>query len=266
MEHAIQGTPLGQPDATNRDANGPPVRWTQEFGVHSFDVDFRRHASIETVCRFFMEAAWNHAEALGFGFSHLAAQGKVWVLSRLSVRVVRNPQWGETVCVRTWPRATKSVFAMRDFQLLSGAGDVMASGASAWLVLDANSRRPQRPERVLSRVPALPAERALPEDPEKIPAVAASPGGPPFRVRYSDLDVNNHVNSCRYLRWVLDAYPVEFHAAHIVAQLEANYLGETHAGEALALRSDTADASVHAHCLTKADNGTEVCRVRLTWR
>lgn len=240
------------------------VRWEQEFPVRSYDVDFRRQASIETVCRFFLEGAWNHAEALGFGFSHLAEEGKLWVLSRLMVQVHRYPRWGETVWVRTWPRAAKSVFAMRDFQLLSATREVIGCGASAWLVLDEKTRRPQRAERVLATVPVLPTERALPEDPEKIADVIGE-NGVPFQVRYSDVDVNQHVNSCRYLRWILDAYPAEFHAGHTVTTLEANYLGETRAGEQLVMRSDAMDAAVHTHALSKAQDGAAVCRARLNW-
>jgi hypothetical protein len=36
--------------------------WTESFKVHSYDVDFNKTATLESLCRHFQEAAWNHAE------------------------------------------------------------------------------------------------------------------------------------------------------------------------------------------------------------
>jgi medium-chain acyl-[acyl-carrier-protein] hydrolase len=244
----------------------PPTHWDQEFQVHSYEVDFRRTATLETLCRYFLEAAWNHAEALGFGFSHLATQGKLWVLSRLLLRVEHYPAWGETVKVRTWPRAAKSIFAMRDFQLFNHEGERAASGTSAWLVLDAQTRRPQRVEKLLSTINALPHERATQLDPDKLPEPAAGQIGRPITVHYSDVDVNSHTNSCRYLGWVLDSYALAFHAEYAVTQLEINYLGETREGDELTLLKDTQDRTTHLHRLQRLQDQHEVCRTRVHWR
>ena len=67
--------------------------WTERLRVCSYDVDFTRRATSVSLCRYFLEAAWNHAEALGVGFSHLQQQGRYWVLSRL-VLGCRAPRSG----------------------------------------------------------------------------------------------------------------------------------------------------------------------------
>lgn len=56
-------------------ASNAPV-WTRRLKVCSHDVDFTRRATSVSVCRYFLDAAWNHAEALGVGFDHLASQGR----------------------------------------------------------------------------------------------------------------------------------------------------------------------------------------------
>lgn len=61
--------------------------WTEPLQIRSYDVDFSRHATSSSLCRHFLEAAWNHAEALGVGFDRLAAEGKFWVLSRLRMEL-----------------------------------------------------------------------------------------------------------------------------------------------------------------------------------
>ena len=191
-----------------------PSVWVEEFKLHSFQVDFRKLASLETLCRLFQEAAWNHADALGLGFEQLQQQQKIWVLSRLLVKVHQYPQWGEIIRIHTWPRPIDGAFAMRDFQMLNSQGEVLVSGSSAWLILDALSRKPQRPGKLLSAFSTDPNHRATDRDPEKIAEAETLEPGIEFLVRYSDIDVNGHVNNARYVGWLLDSYPIEFHRQH----------------------------------------------------
>ncbi len=239
--------------------------WTEQLRICSYDVDLTRRATSMCLCRYFLEAAWNHAEALGFGFSHLARQGKLWVLSRLALEVDRYPVWGSAVTLRTWPRGVKSVFALRDFEVADGAGTRLAAGSSAWLVLDAGSKRPQRPNRVLSGVADLEGKAALGRDPEKLADDENGEETLSAAVRYTDIDVNGHVNSGRYVGWILESYPLGFHREHCVRVLEVNYLGETLEGEVLSVRGRQAGPGVYRHSLARS-SGDEVCRARLEWK
>ncbi|HWI55947.1 MAG TPA: acyl-ACP thioesterase domain-containing protein [Bacillota bacterium] len=233
--------------------------------VRSFDVDFKQRATLEMLCRCFVDAAWSHAEALGVGYTHLAQQNKVWVLSRLLVQVPTYPRWGETLTLNTWPRAAKSVFAMRDFEILSSAGQPVAGGTSAWLVLDASSRRPQRPEKILALIRALPEKRAIDLEPQKLAACAEASTQLPTTARYSDIDVNRHVTSAQYIAWLLDAYPLEFHRLHAVSLLEVNYVSEILGEEAVSVTTQQTLPGEFCHAIVKSD-GTEACRARLQWR
>jgi acyl-ACP thioesterase len=242
----------------------PSPLWTEQIRICSYDVDFTRRATLSSLCRYFLEAAWNHAEALGVGFNDLQCQQKFWVLSRLLVGVERSPAWGSPVTVRTWPRQARSVFAMRDFEFLDGAGMQLVAGSSAWLVLDVVSKRPQRLQKLLPGLENWQDNAALGRDPEKLPDVDSWDNVASVTVRYSDIDVNRHVNSSRYIGWILDTYPLQFHGEHSVRSLEVNYLDETLEGEVLTIRTGQVAEGVFFHSLAKAD-GNEVCRARLEW-
>jgi medium-chain acyl-[acyl-carrier-protein] hydrolase len=247
----------------NQVAAESPV-WIEPLKIRSYDVDFTRRATSASLCRYFLEAAWNHAEALGVGFNHLASQGKFWVLSRLRMEVRQFPAWGSVATLRTWPRAPQSLFAMRDFEVADEAGSPIVAGSSAWLVVDAVSRRPQRLNTLLAGLEGLYGNAALGQDPEKLAAGEDWDQVFSVQVRYADIDVNRHVNSGRYIDWILDAYPLGFHREHRLRVLDINFLGETLEGEALSVRTRQAGAAVYCHSLTKA-GGTETCRARLKW-
>lgn len=243
-----------------------PGEWLQPFTVHSYEVDFKRAASLESVCRYFLEAAWNHAEALGVGYQVLAEQGKLWVLSRFLVCVDRLPGWGQNVFVRTWPRVIRSVFALRDFELLDSSGRRQVAGTSAWLILDAATRRPVRAEKWLSRFEDAPSRAALDRELGRLAPAATEPGEQTMEARYSDVDVNGHVNSCRYIGWLADSYALDFHQHHSVAELEINYLGEVRGGERVSLVRSASNSDVFTHAIRRGRDAEEVCRAALRWK
>jgi medium-chain acyl-[acyl-carrier-protein] hydrolase len=243
----------------------PSPIWSERIEIRSYDVDATRQTTILSLFRYFLEAAWNHAQSLGFGFGHLAAQGKFWVLSRLRIEVAQYPVWGSQATLRTWPRGIQTAFALRDFELLDEPNQRLAAGSSAWLVLDSVSKRPQRLLKLLPNLAAFNGNAALAQDPEKLDDNETWDSEFPITARYTDIDVNNHVNAARYIGWMLDSYPAGFHTQNCLRVIEVNYLNETVEGEQLNIRTHQIDSNTFLHSLIK-QTGAEVCRARLTWR
>jgi acyl-ACP thioesterase len=136
------------------------------------------------------------------------------------------------------------------------------------LVLAASSRRPQRVDKLVAAIPHQPQRRATGRSPEKL--LPASGVTRPetatceIDVRHSDLDVNNHANNSRYLGWLLDSYPSEFHHKNQVCSCEVNYLGETADGDKLLVQSQPDGQGLFTHEIANKA-GTTVCRARLSW-
>jgi acyl-ACP thioesterase len=230
-------------------------------------VDFAKRASPEAICRWFLEAAWNHAEQLGIGYRHLADYNYLWVLSRLVVRFEGHAAWGETVELRTWPRGVSGVFALRDFECYDRTGHRMVAGSSSWLVLDATNHRPQRLDKLPLEMPAQVTRVAVGREAQKLPEFKTENRAPvlTMRARYSDIDVNSHVNSARYVGWLLDAYPAEFHRTHALQSIELNYVGETRWDDSVSVLSEEKSLLRFNHSITNF-NEVEVCRAELVWQ
>jgi acyl-ACP thioesterase len=251
------------------DGSGSAVRsagiWSEDVKIHAYDVDARELATLESLSRAFLEAAWNHAEALGVGYARLAEQGKLWVLSRLRMEIRQAPRWGDRLRVETWPRAARSAFAMRDFEMFDASGRLAAAGTSAWLVLDMESRKPQRVDKLLASFGSCPERRALAVEPEKLLPDSGEALLAERAAQYSDVDVNRHVNSARYIAWLLDAYPLDFLHTHLPVSLEMNYVGETHAGDAVQVLGREAGPGEFQHRIVRK-SGSEAIRARIVWK
>jgi acyl-ACP thioesterase len=189
-------------------------------------------ADVPTLCRLFEDAARRHATHLGVGVEHLHRNGQAWVLGRFSLRIAAMPLASQSVEVTTWPsRRTSGIRAWRDFELRSSSGALLAEATSIWLILDLASRRPTRlPPRLLTLdFPACDTAIAPPPatpEPDRPPdSVSSHP------ITASDLDENNHANNVAYLAWACAAAPPSLAAAARIAELHADYRGESFQGE-----------------------------------
>jgi medium-chain acyl-[acyl-carrier-protein] hydrolase len=262
---------LSRSDRLNKDPNQPtstaadPGVWREDVRIHSYDADFQLRASPEALSRAFLEVAWNHAEHLGVGHSDLARHGKLWVLGRLLLQIDLCPCWGDKVQICTWPRGISGVFALRDFEIFDENEARLVAGSSSWLVLDASTHRPQRINKLLQNLPTAVTRMALAREPNKLGPVTTPTNAVTREVRYSDVDVNRHVNSARYIGWLLDSYDVEFHRNHALHSLEVNYLAETLWPDLVSVKSQAQTTATFAHSIVNSSQ-EEVLRAELTWK
>ncbi|MFP4152690.1 MAG: acyl-[acyl-carrier-protein] thioesterase [Alkalispirochaeta sp.] len=167
------------------------------------------YVGFDGIASLFQEAAWEHAQRLGVDFTEDGSQ-LYWVLYRLGLHFRRRPRWGETITVTTWPSRIVRLYAMREFVVQTDEGELLLNASSAWVVLDADTGRPVRPERRLSRewavdeVPLTIPTGKLPTIEHPAELYAASEWN---RVRPSDTDRNAHVNNARYIQWLSDQAP-----------------------------------------------------------
>jgi medium-chain acyl-[acyl-carrier-protein] hydrolase len=61
--------------------------------------------------------------------------------------------------------------------------------------------------------------------------------------RYSDLDVNKHVNNARYVDWLFDALPPRVASPVPFSRLNVQFTGEARGGEELDVRTEVHDAT-----------------------
>ena len=65
----------------------------------------------------------------------------LWVLSRLSVKIIQRPKWRDKVIIKTWSCGPDGIFARREFQFEDLRGNVLLTAVSHWLILDGDTHR-----------------------------------------------------------------------------------------------------------------------------
>lgn len=219
----------------------PHVR-EEPFTICTWDVDQADKLTMAAAFNFCQEVAGNHARALGVGAEILREKGFAWVLSRMSLVIEERPGWGTRIVARTWPRGKDRLFALRDYELTTAEGRVIARGRSAWVVFNTASQRLHRIESLGVDIPDNPGMDALLDgaksiDPREDLVVCAE-----RRAGYSDIDYNGHVNNARYVQWIQDILPMEPQLGASSLRLDINYLAEVKHGERARMASAELEA------------------------
>jgi medium-chain acyl-[acyl-carrier-protein] hydrolase len=212
-----------------------PLLWKDRYTVRSCDADTEKRLTLMSLCSYFQESAWRHAERCDFGYESLAEKGRFWVLSRLHIDISRLPVWQQPFSIETWAKGTRGLFALRDFLVEDGQKNVMARATSGWLILDAARRRPQRLNSFEKTMPFLPDRHAStdPLDKIELPDKPEKKGG--ITVQYCDFDLNRHTNSSRYIEWILNGVSEGGAGPEEIVSFCVNYLAESVYGDRIEL-------------------------------
>ncbi|RPI03189.1 MAG: hypothetical protein EHM72_02155 [Calditrichaeota bacterium] len=237
---------------------------THLYKIHSYETDVTGKARVTSLLNYMQESAWNHAEALNVGYSHLIEKKLVWVLARLRLKIFQFPQWGDTVTLKTWPSGYDRLCCFRDF-LFTNSQMELAHASSTWIVVDLVNRRPQRTESYIN----LDVEHPPPVFAEFVPKIGAIEAANVVshtRVQYSDLDVNSHVNNVKYIEFLFNSFSEEFLSQHRLEDLTVNYMNEALLNDEISIRTHQHQDHLFFHLLTRGKDKVEILRAQTNWQ
>lgn len=208
----------------------------EELYIKSYEIDHNGHYRASSFLQQAQEAANRDADKQMFGYDQLMERGVAWVLSRIHVKVIESPKWRDQLTMESWHKGGDALFGYRDFVMSNKSGEAAILATSSWLVIDLNSRRVQRLNRVLDNQFEKKSDRDAIEEPA---ARLSSPKEMTLlsthRVGPSDLDINGHTNNARYLEWGLDALPIEITKELQIKEFWLNFNQETLLGQEIEL-------------------------------
>lgn len=192
------------------------------FSVDDLHADRFGRLKSSSILYFVQEAAgrhWQHIE--GETNQHC---GLYWVIIRHRVQVTRLPRKGETVRLETWPMPTTRVAYPRSVVAYDERGGELFRSISLWVLMDPETRAMVLPDKSGVLVKGILRGNELPSPRSLAPA---SLGAQVERtVRFTDLDVNGHMNNARYLDWLADLLPGSFHQEHTIQDMTLGYMAE----------------------------------------
>lgn len=187
-------------------------KFTTPYEVAYYDGDITRKMTIPSMLAVVIKTSEEQSDALGRGSDFVASFGLGWVITNYEIHITRLPKVGEKIDVTTQAMAYNKYFCYRNFWIHDEQGNECVLIKSTFVLMDKENRK-------MSSV--LP-EIIEPYESEKITKIYRGEkiekveAGQflPYRVRYFDIDGNQHVNNAIYFNWLLDVLGYDFLASH----------------------------------------------------
>ena len=240
------------------------LRRTERFSVHGYDVDAFHTLAVPALAGYLEEVAAHHATDLGCGLDALAGRGLTWVLVRQRIELSTPIALGDELTITTWPSGIDRLLVSREFVVARAEGEEVARASTRWLLLDVATRRPIRPDDVLDAA-LRPVRERVAEIAARLAAPGAGAAERTFDVRFSDIDVNRHVNNTSYVAWALESVDPATWTGMRAASVEAHYLAEALLGDDILARTAPDAGDELAHAVLRGRDGKELARLRTRW-
>ena len=233
-----------------------------------FHCDFSHELFMGHLGNHMLNAADFHSRDRGFGMNYLNTVNKTWVLSRLAIEMDEMPREYDRFYVETWVESAMRFFTNRNFRVVSEDDQkVYGYGRSIWAMIDTETRQPcnlldindgaltewvetdkQNPMEKLSRV-------KMGDQAQRVRSLETS---------YSDVDINGHINSVKYIEHVLDLWDLGWYKQYRIKRFDVAYVAEAHQGDILSFYMEPAEESSFCVRICK-DETTEVLRSKVVF-
>ena len=186
-----------------------------------------------------------------------------WVLSRLAIELDEMPYQYEKFSVQTWVENVYRLFTDRNFAVIDKDGKKIGYARSVWAMINLNTRKPADLLALHggSIVDYICDEPCPIEKPSRIKVTSNQPVAT-LTAKYSDIDINGHVNSIRYIEHILDLFPIELYQTKRIRRFEMAYVAESYFGDELSFFCDEANEN-EFHVEVKKNGSEVVCRSKV---
>lgn len=214
------------------------------FSVEPFSEDVTGRLAWDVLGNTLLRVAEKSAITHGFGFGDVHERNTAWVLSRLLIEMPQMPCTGQTFRVSTWVARIYRQFTDRLFAIASNDGTPLGYATSVWALIDLDTRQPvSLADYDNPRFHAAMDTQTVPLTPFGRCRVKTEMPVRTLPVMQSDLDINGHLNSIRYMQTAIDTiYYANGDALdvrrHRPIRVEMTYAAETFYGDTLTVFTD----------------------------
>lgn len=196
-----------------------------EFQIEPQFVDFQTKVKLSHLIDLILTASGYDADEKGFGIRHLHALGGTWVLSRFALEMSRFPKQYEKITIETWVQEVHTLNTIRNYRVYNDSGDVIGNSTSVWVMINLETRRPMELKLLEGIHDFATFQESGIDRPLKLDTVGGAPIDE-FSIKYTDIDINQHVNTVHYLDWMVNSFSLDEHKANSIRRIDVNFMNE----------------------------------------
>lgn len=187
-------------------------KFSEQHEIKFYECDVTGKLTLPMLLNIVIKTSEAQSESLGRGADYVQAQGFGWVITQHDMEITRLPGTDEVVTVTTQATAYNKYFCYRSFWLHDENGVELVKISSTFVLMDLATRK----------MTSVAEDIIAPFGCPKITKIQRGVKIEKFsdglereyRVRFTDIDMNQHVNNARYFDWMVDCLDFEFLTTH----------------------------------------------------
>ena len=202
--------------------------------VDSRDVDLFNQCRPSAVLGIMQEAATQAALSLGVsGPEILKKYNCLWMVTRSWVELDAPLRWNDPITVKTWHRGASGASTYRDFDFYRD-GRPIGQATSIWVMVDVDEHKLFRMKQLTEFQGTDGGDLCKSVKLRRVALPEQFDGRVRRDLRYSDTDINGHVNNIHYADFACHSLHRErLGRDKFVRSFQIGYVNECRAGEAL---------------------------------
>ncbi|MGM9805290.1 MAG: acyl-[acyl-carrier-protein] thioesterase [Candidatus Aphodosoma sp.] len=244
---------------------------TFDFFVYPHDAGASKRMQVCNLGAYILDAAGLAAKQRGFGMDDMHAIHRAWVVSRMTMEIEELPREYETISIRTWIDKIGHASSTRHMTITDINGKLVCKASTIWSIIDTDTRHlidlmettdlNRHANNTMHLDISTPRRIEIPKD-------AVLTNCTEHRVAYSDIDMNHHVNSMKYLQWCIDTLPYSWFAENAISRCDINFIHEILPEQNIDIRHyRTAygnETGMETNTFDIYNKSTQCCRIQLT--
>ena len=238
----------------------------RSFIVETYNTSYFQTIKLSDLFRYLQEVGSQHSETMKIGFDDLKSNNGAWVLTKQLLEVERLPKALEKFTIHTWSHKHNKIVASRNFLITDENGKVIIKATSDWVVINLEKRRIIPLTKINVDYIQSYNYELFPQPLHKI-VVCEDKLVNEFtkKVRFSDIDLNGHMNNTCYVDMVLDSMAEFFTQRQQLKLVNTNFIQEVKHLEEITIRTFQIESNLFHHKIVRNRDDSELFTAITRW-
>ena len=243
-------------------------KFSKKYTINIYDVDSHYKCKYSSLMNYLWDVVVSQSDSLGETDNGLV-NNCIWVLLKYDLDIIEYPKFRDVITVETDIVGVKKLYGYRSFTIKDSKENILISGLSTAILIDFEKRKPVKISSEQYEVYGI--EKELEEnipldDFLNIDEIKYSKD---YHVRYSDVDINKHVNNVKYMEIAIDTLPRDIINNYKISNIKVLFKKEATDGDTLEVNSDVIVSNENElttlHTISHSNNNKPITKLEFKW-
>lgn len=202
--------------------------YQEKFKIGLKDVWKGNQVSNKAILEYLENVAAYHSDSVGYGINTSDQNHLSWILLDWKVKVIKRPQYGQTLEIHTWSRSIIKYYAYRDFEVYDENHNLCVIATSKWLLINNQTIKIQKVDEQMANQYQSETRKSVfsEKEIEKIKVPQNHKNCIIYQAKRHDIDIIGHVHNLYYLDIAYEALPEEVYEQRPFDEFQIMYKKE----------------------------------------